>query len=112
MPQPGPVECVSLASKCCVSKGTTPDSMCLWKFGSYGELGEYRRDSRHWLDKNSVSSTVRRQKIRMTSRPQSPSALPYQNHKPEVHDVLLTVAITINTYLAPVTVVSKDLRAF
>lgn len=32
--------------------------------------------------------------------------------KPEVHDVLLTVAITINTYLAPVTVVSKGLRAF
>jgi len=32
--------------------------------------------------------------------------------KPGVHDVLLTVAITINTYLAPITVVCKDLRAY
>lgn len=32
--------------------------------------------------------------------------------KPGVHNVLLTVAITINTYLAPITVLSKDLRAF
>lgn len=32
--------------------------------------------------------------------------------KPGVDDVLLTVAVTICTYLAPVTLVSADVRAF